>query len=55
MNENLVTIARFALDLTLKATVLLAVTAIALVGLRRASAAVRTIRPKRLPPAPAAR
>lgn len=41
MTENLATIARFALDVVFKATVLLGMTAVALFALKRASAAVR--------------
>ena len=41
MTENLATVARFALDVVFKATVLLGMTAVALFALKRASAAVR--------------
>ena len=43
MVENVAAAARFALDVALKATVLLSITALALVALRRASAAARQL------------
>jgi beta-lactamase regulating signal transducer with metallopeptidase domain/tetratricopeptide (TPR) repeat protein len=43
MVENVAAAARFALDVALKATVLLSITAVALIALRRASAAARQL------------
>lgn len=43
MTENLASIVRFALDVAFKATVLLGLTAVALLALRRASAAARQL------------